>query len=350
MTALQARRFPSQLVPLLCCLGLVAPSLTACRPMVAIGAEPSATVAAPAPAVAATSLPSRTPAPAATPTSTEAPALVEAGALTAAPATVTASAIPPSPSPLPSATSLPALQPTPDEAAAGRAVRLPILMYHYVEPWPVDADELRQGLTVQPEAFAAQAAYLHGRGYVTLSLYDLLEAVTLGRPLPERAVVLTFDDGYRTLMDYALPVMRANGYTGTVFVLTQLMDEEFPQYLTWAQAEALYAHGWKIEPHTKTHANLMGRGRDFQLYQMLGAMQTVAAHIGSMPRFLAYPSGKYDDLSVQLAQEMHLWGAVTADFGRVHTYAGRYTWRRVRISGQMTLADFAAALEGDLLP
>jgi peptidoglycan/xylan/chitin deacetylase (PgdA/CDA1 family) len=229
-------------------------------------------------------------------------------------------------------------------------MRLPILLYHYIEPWPAGADELRRDLTVRPEDFAAQMAYLHAQGYATVSLYDLLEAVTLGRQLPERAVVLTFDDGYRTLMEHALPILQPYGYTGTVFVVTQLMDEEFPQYLTWAQAEALYSQGWKIEPHTKTHENLQGRERDFQLYQMLGSMQTVAAHIGTLPRFFAYPYGRYDELSVQLAREMHLWGAVTSGTGRVHTYTDRFTWRRVRVSGSGTLADFVGALEGDLSP
>lgn len=70
--------------------------------------------------------------------------------------------------------------------------------------------------------------------------------------------MLTFDDGYRSLLDYVVPVLEPDGYTGTVFVITQFMDEERPAYLSWPQAEGLYAQGWKIEPHTKTHDDLMG--------------------------------------------------------------------------------------------
>jgi len=239
--------------------------------------------------------------------------------------------------------------PTPDAEAGTRRVRLPILMYHYVEPWPAGAEELRQGLTVRPEDFAAQMAYLNERGYVTVSLYDLMEALALGRPLPERAVVITFDDGYRSVAEYAAPMMEPYGYTGAVFAITQLMDEERPEYLTWAQAEALYAAGWQIEPHTKTHEMLAGRDRDFQLYQMLGSLQTVEAHIGVRPRFFAYPSGKYDALSVTLAAEMDLWGAVTVGAGRTHAWADRYTLRRLRVSGLGALQDFINALEGDQL-
>jgi peptidoglycan/xylan/chitin deacetylase (PgdA/CDA1 family) len=223
-------------------------------------------------------------------------------------------------------------------------------MYHYVEPWPADAGTVRKNLTVRPEDFAAQMGYLHDQGYVTVSLYDLIYALTRGAPLPPKAVVLTFDDGYRSLLDYAAPVMEAYGYTGTVFVITELMDREFEQYLTWPQAERLYAQGWKIEPHTKTHEALAGRDRDFQLYQMLGSIQTVQAHIGALPRFFNYPAGKYDDTTLQLARELDLWGAVTVGFGRTHTFEARYTLDRVRVGGQDSLKQFVGLLEGDVQP
>ncbi len=277
-----------------------------------------------------TALPSATLPPTATVVPTASPVPVEPSA-TAAP---------------PTATATPPLLPTPDAQAAARRVRLPILMYHYVEPWPADADAVRQGLTVSPADFQAQMAYLHEHGYVTVSLYDLMNALTLGTPLPENAVVLTFDDGYRTLVNYVTPVLEPYGYTGTVFVITQFMDEDRPEYLTWPQAEALYAAGWKIEPHTKTHDTLEGRGRDFQLYQMLGSAQTVEAHIGVMPRFMAYPSGNFDALSVALVDEMHLWGAVTTVAGRVHYYRDRFTLARVRVSGTGVMQDFLNGLEG----
>ena len=319
-------------------------SLAGCRPDAALGAEPTATATTLA---APTAEPTATPPPATATRAILAP--TAAPSATSSPVPTATSTLPPTDTVVPTLTNTPVTWPTPDAETGNRRVRLPILMYHYVEPWPAEADEIRQGLTVWPEDFAAQMAYLHERGYVAVSLYDLMEALTLGRPLPERAVVLTFDDGYRSVAEYAAPAMAPYGYTGTVFVITQLMDEERPEYLTWAQAEALYAAGWKIEPHTKTHEMLAGRERDFQLYQMLGSLQTVEAHIGARPRFFAYPSGKYDDLSVTLAAEMDLWGAVTVGAGRYHAWADRYTLRRLRVSGLGALQDFIFALEGDQL-
>jgi hypothetical protein len=161
----------------------------------------------------------------------------------------------PSPSPTlaPTPTTTPTPLPTPDAGAQGRQVRVPILMYHYVEPWPDNADEIRKNLTVRPEDFAAQMDYLHTQGYVTVSLYDLVYALTLGRPLPPKAIIVTFDDGYRSLPQYAAPAMERYGYTGTIFVITEFMDNGLAAYLTWPEAEKLYAQGWKIEPHSKSH-------------------------------------------------------------------------------------------------
>jgi peptidoglycan/xylan/chitin deacetylase (PgdA/CDA1 family) len=335
-------------------LAVLAFSAAACGPNVptVIAALPTSTVVAAVTSTAvagtrAVELPPTT----ASATQRQAPAVVASRTPTQAPA-ATASASPTAPpsasSPIPSATAQPVapeLSLTPDAQALNRQVRLPILLYHYVEPWPADATTLRKTLTVQPADFMAQMAYLHDQGYVTVSLYDLMAALAQGTPLPPRAVVLTFDDGYRTLMDYAAPALKPLGYTGTVFVITQLMDENFTQYLTWPQAEALYAAGWKIEPHTKTHASLAGRARDYQLYEMLGSVQTVAAHIGTMPRFFAYPYGKWDDTTIELAREMHLWGAVTEIPGEVHVYSARYGLRRVRIDGTMTLPDFIKTIK-----
>jgi peptidoglycan/xylan/chitin deacetylase (PgdA/CDA1 family) len=325
-------------------LAALAPIAAACAPPV-----PALVIALPTlPATAPTFVPAGSatlpPSASSSEPASATPTLARTASLTSAPSDTPAAAA--SATPAASLTSGPAAAaPTADAHASTRRVRLPILIYHYVEPWPAGASALRKALTVQPADFAAQMAYLHAQGYVTVSLYDLMAALAQGHPLPARAVVLTFDDGYRSLMDYAAPALKPYGYTGTVFVITQLMDENFSQYLTWPQAETLYAAGWKIEPHTKTHPVLAGRDRDYQLYEMLGSVQTVEAHIGTAPRFFAYPYGKWDALTIELAQQMHLWAAVTELPGSEHNYADRYTLHRVRIDGTINLQDFVRTIK-----
>ena len=230
--------------------------------------------------------------------------------------------------------------PTPDAVVGTRDVVLRILTYHYVEPWPVDASPLRAGLTVRPEDFAAQMDYLAANGYTTVSLYDLIDTLATGRPLPDKPVVLTFDDGYAGLFPYAVPIMAAHHQTGTVFVITELVDQARPEYLTWSQLRFMHDLGWSVEPHTKSHIGLQGLSYERQLYEMLGSIETVEANLGARPRFFNYPSGSYDATTLQLAPELGLWGAVTTQGGWYHRYADRYTLTRLRVTGNIDLPHF----------
>ena len=237
--------------------------------------------------------------------------------------------------------------PTPDSQASERVVYAPILMYHYVEPLPEDADELRVGLTVQPGIFRQQLAYLYARGYRSVSLYDLLYHLAHGKALPEKPIVFTFDDGYRGLYKHAFPHMQAFGYAGTVFLVTGLMDERQPAYLTWEMAREMAMAGWKLEPHSKTHVQLSDRPFELVEYQVLGSMQTVQAHIGDQPRFFGYPSGRYDQQVIDYLLALGFWGAVTTEYGVEHDLAGAFTWQRVRVPGQASLSDLAKYLGED---
>lgn len=105
----------------------------------------------------------------------------------------------------------------------GRAGLLPILTYHQVE-WP-DADPMPYPrTTVTPEAFAGQMEHLASR-YRPIALRELLAARRGERPLPRRAVMVTFDDAYRDFATQAWPVMRRLGIPATLFVPTAYPDE-----------------------------------------------------------------------------------------------------------------------------
>ena len=99
-------------------------------------------------------------------------------------------------------------------------------MYHRVEPLPPKSGALRTGLTVIPPNFQIQMDWLRERGFETVSLYDMQNALAFGQPLPAKPIVISFDDGYRGVYDFAFPVMRAHGYTGTLFLPTELIDKQ----------------------------------------------------------------------------------------------------------------------------
>jgi peptidoglycan/xylan/chitin deacetylase (PgdA/CDA1 family) len=288
-----------------------------------------------------------TPSPTASPTSTLPPTQTATPLASDTP-TITVpptATIPPTITPTPTDTPTPTPLPTPD--SRDREFWVPILMYHYISVPPEDADVYRVDLSVTPEHFREQMDWLHASGYQTISLYDLIYALNIGWPhLPDRPIILTFDDGYLDNYQNAFPVLQEYGYTGTFFILTDVTDRGDPNYMTWDMYREMAAAGMDIEVHGREHVEMSGRDRDWLIYHLLGAAQTIEGNLSYQPRLLSYPSGKYDDLVIDMAREMGYWGAVTTINGTEQTKDGLFELRRLRIRGEWSLETFIAVVTG----
>ncbi len=293
-----------------------------------------------------TSSPTATPTPTHTPTPTPSPTPTATPTPTSTPSPTPSNTPPPSATltltwtPTPTATPTPL--PTPD--GVERGVVVPILMYHYISVPPEDADDYRIRLSVAPEDLAAHLAYLRSVGYTSIDLHYLLDALTWGRRLPDKPIILTFDDGYRDNYENAFPLLREYGFTATFFILTGPPDENSERYMTWAQVEEMSAAGMDFYPHSKTHPDLREQDHAFLVWEILGSAQTIEAHTGRYPRFFAYPSGRYDEYVIAFLQEIEFWGAVTTWSGSYHTWENRFEMRRIRVSGGDSAAVLAEKL------
>lgn len=228
-----------------------------------------------------------------------------------------------------------------------REIDVPILMYHYVSDPPDDADIYRLDLSVAPHRFREQMQYLAEHGYQVVSLYDVDRALRWGAALPPRPVVLTFDDGYRDAFTEVFPVLEEFGYTATFFVITALLDQGHPDYLTWAMAGQMAQAGMSIESHTKEHPNLTARDGDFLYYQIQGSLESIEAHLGTRPRLFCFPGGRWDEAVLAMLRTLGVSAAVTTEGGMAQTTDASLLMRRVRISGSTDLATFGALLRWD---
>ncbi|MBW4435610.1 MAG: polysaccharide deacetylase family protein [Pleurocapsa minor GSE-CHR-MK-17-07R] len=225
-----------------------------------------------------------------------------------------------------------------------RRIRVPILMYHYVSTPPDTADTLRVNLSLEPEDFRAQMEYLFYEGFTPVSLYALHNALQTGAPLPAKPVILTFDDGYADHYTNVFPVLREFGFTGTFFIITGTADNNVAGYLTWPQIAEMSAAGMSMESHTRDHPDLRGRDYPYLVYQLLGALESLAAYTSQSPGFLAYPVGHYDDLVLTVLRTMPVRGAVTTQPGDLHTTGLELEMPRVRISYGMGAGALAGIL------
>jgi len=233
--------------------------------------------------------------------------------------------------------------PTPDGIT--RTLSVPILMYHYVSTPPDDADAIRTDLSVPPELFRAQIGALATAGYQTISLGQLMLALEIGAELPERPVVLTFDDGYVDNYTNALPILLDHGAVGTFFLITGYIDDEQPAYVTWDQVIEMDRLGMAIEAHCHTHVDLSGRDVDYLVWQMVGSREAIEARTNKPVRFFSYPSGRYDELAIQVLHSANFWGAVTVNDGAEQRSDAPFELTRIRVHGDTSPDSLLEAIE-----
>jgi peptidoglycan/xylan/chitin deacetylase (PgdA/CDA1 family) len=218
-------------------------------------------------------------------------------------------------------------------------------MYHYISTPPRGSNRYRLDLSVTPQNFENQLAYLAANGYSTVGLDDVYNYLTTGAALPAKPIVLTFDDGYRDAYDVAFPLLQKYRMRGTFFVVSDFINSANPAYLTWDMVKQLSLAEMSIESHSRTHPDLRNRSNDYLVWQIVGPIEAITSYTGKAPRFFCYPSGKYDDAVIRVLRSVNTWAAVTTQFGSVQTLAGAMTWSRLRVHGSTTLAQFAALLQ-----
>ena len=235
-----------------------------------------------------------------------------------------------------------ALAPAPPLAQVplGRStVTVPILMYHYVRTPPNPAyDRLGWGLSTSPADFAAQMDWLDRNGYHPVTLTDLRDYLAERRVLPDRPVVLTFDDGYEDFYTTAFPILQAHHFRAVSYVVSGFIGRS--RYLTAQQIRTLDANGVEIGAHTVDHVDLTRSTPGGLAFQVAGSKATLETLLGHPVLDFCYPSGKFDDRVVAEVEAAGFESATTTQPGSLHSAADRFSWSRVRVSGGESLATF----------
>jgi len=174
-------------------------------------------------------------------------------------------------------------------APAGKAVSIPILMYHEISEGP-------DCMWVSDKDFHAQMKYLHDNGYQTITLSQAVELLT-GHYDTSKKVVLTFDDGYLTFYTHAWPVLKEFNQQATIFVISKLVGT--PEYLTWEQISFLAANGIEVGGHTRTHPLLPTLSVSNSNLEIAGGKQDIEAQVGKIITTFCYPTGKYNTQIIQ---------------------------------------------------
>ena len=226
----------------------------------------------------------------------------------------------------------------------------PILEYHMVKENP-SADE--RPYVVPPADFAAQLDYLTAEGYTTITPQDYARARKGKQQLPEKPVILSFDDGYEDNYRVILPMLEERGMKAVFYMVTNEIGE--PGYLTWDNLFDMERRGMEIGSHTANHIPLTTLSPDEQRDELrLSKLMLEWKGMKTIYSF-SYPNGAYDDAVVAMLAEEEYLTAVTGEAGLNTFETNPYLLHRVNIAPphfgltefrlRLMKADLAARLE-----
>jgi peptidoglycan/xylan/chitin deacetylase (PgdA/CDA1 family) len=220
-----------------------------------------------------------------------------------------------------------------------------VLCYHAIsEEWPSD-------LSVTPAQLEAQLRHLLGHGYQGATFTAALEGNR-----PRRTVVVTFDDGYRSVLELGFPVLRAAGLPGTVFVPTALVGSGMPMSwpgidhwadgpyanellpLAWEELGTLADAGWEIGSHSRSHAHLTALDDAELDLELSGSRSDCERRTGRPCTSISYPFGDIDARVVAAARQAGYRAAATLSNRRHRPRP--LEWPRIGFSREDSLARF----------
>ncbi|MBV6519765.1 MAG: hypothetical protein DCC43_07815 [Candidatus Brocadia sp.] len=228
--------------------------------------------------------------------------------------------------------------------------RLPILMYHRVA---LTAKPSGDRYRITPESFEEQLSYLRNAGYYSINLEDWHNAMEKNEPLPGRAVMITFDDGYLDFLTCAWPLLRKYGFFATVFIVADLVGktnkwdeiygEEIP-LMGWKDIRRLQDDGVLFGSHSASHPYLTVLPPEQIVREGARSRAILGRELGITVPAFAYPYGDVDPV-VQ-----HLIGACGYLYG-LSCREDLSTYRdpllalpRIEVSGADSLQHFITKL------
>lgn len=219
--------------------------------------------------------------------------------------------------------------------------RFLILMYHSIDLPRGDKDAR---YACPPRLFDRHMRLLRARGYMPVSLDDISSHLRLGHTIPDHAVAVTLDDGFRDNHDHALPILLEHQVPATIFLATgqvggsnswmQARDYPIREMLSWSQIRAMTDAGVSFGGHTVTHPRLIDLDPQTALREIADSKQAIEDHTGCAVRHFAYPYGLLNPQVRDLVERAGFETACTTRAGFNRPDIDHFLLRRIEVYGQ----------------
>jgi len=235
--------------------------------------------------------------------------------------------------------------------------KIPILMYHSISR---HATPKFKPFTVSSESFADHMAYLRQHAYTLMTVTQLVKVLTQeGSVLPERPIVLTFDDGFADFFTDALPILQQYGFPATLYVTTgfvgstsrwmQREGEATRLMLTWEQLTEICMCGVELGGHSHSHRQLDTLPLTIAQDEIVHCKRLLEDHLGQEVLSFAYPHGYHSATTKRLVREAGYRSACAVSYAMSSEVTDTLALARLQI-GPDTSVDALAALLTKPLP
>jgi peptidoglycan/xylan/chitin deacetylase (PgdA/CDA1 family) len=222
--------------------------------------------------------------------------------------------------------------------------RVPVLMYHEIADFKNSSR-----LAVPPDAFAEQLACLHDAGFTTLTA-GALSGILAGDAgkLPERPVVLTFDDGFGDFHERVMPLLDQYGFTGTLFMTTGWVGlaDETRRMLEWDEIAEAARVGIEIGGHSINHPQLDQVPDNVLREELYASKSLLEDKIGMPVPGLAYPFGYSNGKVRQTAREVGYAYAYAVGNAMTTNEADPFALPRLTVRRATTMDAFRRMIDG----
>jgi peptidoglycan/xylan/chitin deacetylase (PgdA/CDA1 family) len=233
--------------------------------------------------------------------------------------------------------------PTPIWVFQSGTITCPILLYHRIAE-PPSSDSLDARYYTPPADFEWQMQALKNWGYTTIPISLLVKAIMKGALLPPRPVVISFDDGYESVYENAYPIMKAQRFTGVMYLIVVAIGSQ--DHLDIGQIQEMIGNGWEIGSHSMTHPHLLvvHDQINYEAGQSKGHLASeIGVRVDTIETF-AYPYGEIDPFVVNKVAEYGYFAAVGLGTQYVHSWKTLYYLSRIEVINGIDQAAFAYLL------
>jgi peptidoglycan/xylan/chitin deacetylase (PgdA/CDA1 family) len=187
--------------------------------------------------------------------------------------------------------------------------RIAVLGYHKIGPPAPGSWET--WFSVPEEVFASQLTELRDGGWQPIDSTAFLDGLAHPEALPERAALITFDDGYRSVLEVALPWLERFGHSGVIFVPTDYVggtnlfdhdDEPQEPLCDWDDLRELERRGVAVESHGASHRTFSELTPSERAAELQRSKAALEAGLGQTVQLFAYPYGDDGGAAAQVRE------------------------------------------------